>query len=397
MVTGSQNDRGHRFVAGRLGSCRAVGLALLITLLQTKGARAEDSVNYKYQHYLEDADRILVKAHYLAGQKTFGHHFELKAMGLVDSISGATPTGQPAPEGSDQVPLTQMEDERKAVTVDGVGLFGPQTFTLQYAYSTESDYKSNAVSVSATREFNDKNTTVQMGYAYTDDSIYARYLDGWQDKTTHDFIVGVTQLIDPRTSLTVNLTYGDASGFLNDPYKLVEKNIEILPGLSLPLTFPENRPTHRTRFIALFSLTKTFEKLGGTMDASYRYFEDNRSLVGHTVSLDWYQKIGDRFILRPNFRWHRQSAVDFYHVTLDGTEIDPTPVPTGLAPFYSADYRLSEMDTFTYGLKGIFEATDWLRIDATVERYEMKGRDDVTSASAYPKATVVTVGLSFLF
>ena len=133
------------------------------------------------------------------------------------------------------------------------------------------------------------------------------------------------------------------------------------------------------------------------MDVSYRYFEDNRSLVGHTVSIDWYQKIGDRFILRPNFRWHRQSSVDFYHVTLDGTEIDPTPIPTGMAPFYSADYRLSEMDTFTYGLKGIFEATDWLRIDATLERYEMKGRDGVTSASAYPKATVITVGLSFLF
>jgi len=397
MLTWAKADRGHRSATGRFGSHRAVGLALLIALLQAKGSRAEDSVNYKYQHYQEDADRILVKAHYLQAQKAFGENFELKVQGLIDSIAGATPTGQPAPEGSDQVPLTQMEDERKAVTVDGVVRFGPQTFTLQYAYSTESDYKSNAVSISAARELNHKNTTVQLGYAYTDDSIYARYLEGWQDKATHDFIVGVTQLIDPRTVLAVNLSYGDASGFLNDPYKLVEKHIEILPGLGLPLTFPENRPTHRTKFIALVGLTKVFEKLGGTIDASYRFFADNRSLSSHTISLDWYQKIGDRFILRPHLRWYRQSAVDFYHVTLDGTGIDPTPIPTGLAPFYSADYRLSEMDAFTYGLKGIFEATDWLRIDATVERYEMKGRDGVTSASAYPKATIVTVGLSFLF
>lgn len=397
MVTGRTCDRGYRFPAGWFGSCRAVGLSLVIALLQAKSGRAEDSINYKYQHYQEDADRILVKAHYLSGQKVFGEHFELKAMGLIDTISGATPTGQPAPEGSDQVPLTQMEDERTAFAVDAVGLFGPQTFTLQYAYSTESDYKSNAISVSGVREFNDKNTTVQLGYAYTDDSIFAGYLDAWQDKTTHDFIIGVTQLLDPRTVLTVNLAYGDISGYLNDPYKLVEKHVEILPGLSLPLTFPENRPTHRTKFIALFALTKTIEKLGGTIDASYRYFEDNHRLASHTLSLDWYQKIGDRFILRPNLRWYRQSAANFYTVTLDGTGIDPTPIPTGMAPFYSADYRLSEMDTFTYGLKGIYEAADWLRIDATVERYEMKGRDGVTSASAYPKATILTAGFSFLF
>ena len=34
-----------------------------------------------------------------------------------------------------------------------------------------------------------------------------------------------------------------------------------------------------------------------------------------------------------------QSAADFYYVTLDGTDIDPQEIPSGLAPYYSADYQ----------------------------------------------------------
>ena len=225
-------------------------LALLLSLLQPRDVRGEDSVSYKFQDYREDADRILIRSHYLMGDKTIGDTFRLKVEGLIDSISGASPTGQPAPEGSDQVPLSELTDERKAIIIDASNQFGPQNLNLQYAYSTESDYDSNGVSVSLARDINQKNTTLQLGYAYTDDSIRALYLEEWQKKKTHDFFAGVTQLIDKNTVFTFNLSYGDISGFINDPYKLVEKNIELLPGLSLPLTFPENRPTHRTKFIS---------------------------------------------------------------------------------------------------------------------------------------------------
>ncbi len=122
------------------------------------------------------------------------------------------------------------------------------------------------------------------------------------------------------------------------------------------------------------------------------------AVVGsHTFGLAWFQKIGSRFILRPHVRWYRQSASDFYYVSLDGTPIEPTPIPTGNAPYYSADYRISALDGLTYGIKGIIELTDWMRIDLNAERYEMSGRDDQTSASAYPKATVLTAGVRVWF
>ena len=36
-------------------------------------------------------------------------------------------------------------------------------------------------------------------------------------------IQGVTQLLDPRTSITLNATWGRQRGYLSDPYKLVSR------------------------------------------------------------------------------------------------------------------------------------------------------------------------------
>jgi len=381
----------------RMSRYRISLFVLVLSLLQPKGGRAENSVSYKIQNYQEDDDRIRVKSHYLLGKAAIGSDFVLKAEGLIDSISGATPSGQPAPEGSDQVPLSELSDRRKAVIIDASNQFGPQNVTLQFAYSTESDYDSTGYTVRYLRDFNQKNTSLQLGYSYTDDLIRAGYYDEWQPRDTHDFFVGITQLLDPRTILKVNLSYGDASGFLNDPYKIIQKTTEILPGLSLPLTFPENRPTHRTKAVLYSELTHHLEKVNATVEGSYRFFHDNQGVGSHTLGLAWYQKIGSQFILRPYLRWYRQTAADFYYVSLDGTPIDPAPIPTGNAPYYSADYRISYLDGLTYGIKGIYDLTDWLRIDLTAERYEMTGLDGRTSASAYPKATVLTAGVSAWF
>ena len=376
---------------------RGTLLAALLVLLEPRIARGEDSVSYKYQNYQEDDDRIRVSSHYLLGKKSFGTDFQLKVEGLVDSISGATPTGQPPPEGSDQVPLAQLTDRRKAVIVDAANQFGPQNVALQFAHSTESDFDSFGYSLRYNRDLNEKNTTLHLGYAYTDDSIRAGYFPDWQDRDTHDFLIGLSHLVNPKTVVRLNLTYSDASGFLNDPYKLVQKSIEILPGLSLPLTFPENRPDSRRKTIVYSEVTHHVEPLRGTIEGSYRFFRDNQGLQSHTLSVAWFQRIGTHFILRPYLRWYRQTEADFYVVTLDGTDILPTRVPTGVAPYYSADYRLSAFDGFTYGLKGIFTWDERVKIDLTAERYEMSGRDELTSDSAYPEATILTAGLALWF
>jgi hypothetical protein len=92
-------------------------------------------------------------------------------------------------------------------------------------------------------------------------------------------------------------------------------------------------------------------------------------------------------------RIYSQSAASFYHYDLDQTSIVPlSGAPRATGPFYSSDYRLSQLQTFNYGLKVIWKATDRLDLDAALEQYDMRGTDHVTPQSAYPRARVITFG-----
>jgi hypothetical protein len=213
-------------------------------------------------------------------------------------------------------------------------------------------------------------------------------------KRGNDVIVGVTQLLDPLTSVTVNLSWGRSSGYLADPYKLVEKSVEVVPGVFLRQTFPENRPDERDKWIALGTLNRSFPQVHGAAEATYRFYHDSFGTDAHTLDLAWFQRIGGHVILQPGLRFYDQSAADFYHYRLDATTIVPTfgrPRPQG--PFYSSDYRLSALRSVNYSLKAIWTVADWLQIDASVENYRMRGRDGVTPQSAYCRATIATGGL----
>ena len=59
------------------------------------------------------------------------------------------------------------------------------------------------------------------------------------------------------------------------------------------------------------------------------------------------------------------------------------------------DLRLSAMQTYTYGVKIVWNATDTLQFDAAYERYDMRGNDGVTPQSAYCRANIFTVGAKF--
>ncbi len=375
---------------------RALLLSALLAWLAPRAARAEESVRYKYQDYQEMGGRISVRVHGAAVEKDFGTATRLKVEGVVDAIAGATPNGQPAPAGSDEVPLAKLTDRRKAWNAALSHQFTGVNLALGVANSRESDYVSNGASLNALFDFNQKNTTLLAGYATTDDDIRVFYQLDRAKKRTHDVIVGVTQLLDPRTSVTFNLTAGRQRGYLSDPYKLVQKDTEIVPGLSLPLTFAENRPAKRTKVIALAALNRAFPEVKGAADLSYRWYRDTYDTTAHTLEAAWFQHVGEHLIVRPSVRFYDQSAADFYYYKLDGTAVVPTsgaPRPGG--PFYSSDYRLSAMQTFTYGVKLICNLSEAWQFDAAFERYDMRGTDRVTPQSAYARANIITVGARF--
>ena len=372
-------------------------LMVLLALVPPRSARAEDSVSFKYQDYREADGRIAVQVRSALFEKDLGTAMQVRVTGVMDTIAGATPNGQPERTPGEPVPLSHMEEVRKAWSLDFSRQFPAVKISAGLANSRESDYVSNGASLNALADFNAKNTTVLLGIAGTRDDVKVFFQQAHRDKRSFDLIAGVTQLLDPVTVVTANLTYGEATGYLGDPYKLVQKITEDFPGIFLRHTFAENRPESRVRWIAFASVNRAFPGLQGAIEASGRLHRDDFGMDSQTLSLEWYQQLGARFLLRPSLRYYRQNAADFYLVSLNGTAIVPGPRPTGRAPFYSADYRLSALDTLNYGLKAIWTVTDAWQIDAAVEKYEMRGRDGVTSASAYPHATTITGGVKFSF
>jgi len=380
-----------------LPAAKASGLSLALAagllLLNPRQARAENSLGYKYEDYREDGGRIAVKTQNALVEQDLGPDQHLRVMGVIDAIAGATPNGQPAPAGSDQVVLTPLHDRRKAWNLDYSRQFTEMKFDLGLANSRESDYTSTGWSVNTLTDLNQKNTTLLAGVAGTQDRVKVFYQPAWASKRGEDLIVGVTQLLDPRTSVTFNLTAGQSSGYLSDQYKLVQKNIQVAPGVFLPFTFAENRPDKRNRWIALAALNRAFPTLDGAIDASYRFYHDSFGTDSHTLELQWLQHLGKNLILQPELRLYQQSAANFYYYQLDQTTIIPSAgAPNRAGPFYSSDYRLSAMRTMLYGLKLVWTAAARLQFDAAWEQYDMRGRDGVTPGSAYPRATLLTAG-----
>lgn len=375
-----------------------LSLVLLLAglyLAAPRRAAAENSVSYKYEDYRESNGRIAVQAQYGLIEQDLGPDMHLKLQGVIDAIAGATPNGQPPSTPGGQVPTSHVEERRKAWNIDFSRQFSRVNVAVGYANSRESDYVSNGWSLNTLTDFNQKNTTLLLGVAGTEDDVKVFYRRPRDKKHGTDLIAGVTQLIDPQTFVTINVGYGRATGFLADPYRLEQKTVEVFPNVFLPQTRGENRPRERDKGTLFLGLNHAFTPVNGAVEASYRYYRDTFGTRANTVDLAWFQKLGTHLTLRPAVRYYEQTAADFYRLSLDGTTLPLASLPNPNGPFYSADYRLSALRSVNYGLKAIITITSAWSLDATVERYEMRGKDGITSPSAYPRATISTFGIKF--
>jgi hypothetical protein len=371
--------------------------AALAFSLPRQPARAEDSVDYKYENYREEDGRITVVTESGSANEDVGAFGHLSLTGTMDAVAGATPTGRPAPDGSDQVVLTEIHTRRKAWSGDYSEQIQNVNIDAGFAESRESDYVSRGWSLNTLTDFNEKNTTLRAGVAGTDDRVEVFYETAYLPKHTNDAILGVTQVLDPLTFVTLNVSLGRSTGELAEPHKFVEKGIDILPGLVLEESFAENSPNERNRESVYASINRAFPKLKGAIEGSYRFYADSYGIVAHTLQVDWQQHVGPQVILEPMVRLYQQSAARFYYYNLDDTPIVPVRIPNGTGPYYSSDFRLSAEDSTSFGLKATWKASERIHLDASYERYALSGRDGVTPQSAYPTANITTVGIRFIW
>jgi hypothetical protein len=276
-----------------------------------------------------------------------------------------------------KAPKADATDERTALNIELIKRVGRQSLSGMFSYSTESDYESIGVAFRDGIDFNKKNTTLTLGGAYTHDIVDAFALGTKEDKDTLDAMVGLTQVIDPKTLFTVNLTLSQVTGFLNDQYKVVELNGVLVP---------EKRPDHKDKQIVYLSLLHYFDAAQGSAELGYRFYNDSSGIRADTLELAWYQKLGRQFVLSPRVRVYQQTEADFYDVRFSGSP-----------EFYSSDYRVAALRSYSYGLKAIWTPTPGFSLDAGYERYIMEGTDNKTPKDAFPAANIITVGARFWF
>ena len=373
----------------------ALRLAAALYLLSRLRVSAENHADYKYEVYAEEADRIMVRTHSVVAEQQLESWMSLKGSFVYDGISGATPTGGPPPPGSSQPPLAEMEDIRRAYTVEPILTFGRHTLRPQFAYSLEDDYESVTPSMTYLVDFNRRNTTIALGVAHSYDRlIRGIFLTQSQNKEATDMLLGVTQVLGQTTLFNVTLTLGTANGYLSDPYKGFQFTQYPDPNA----LFPEKRPGHRTKQIVSTTLNQNIGPVQGSAELSYRFYHDSFGIVGHTVTLEWFQNVGKYIVVAPLLRYYYQTAADFYRLGFDADPSDPSNPNNALIPeFYSSDYRLSALRTATVGVGVTVKMPNGFFVDLAYKRYEMNGRDGVTAAGNYPKANIYTVGLRLQF
>jgi len=374
---------------------RFLVVAALLVLV-TRKSPAEKALRAKYREWVEEGDRIHVRSWYAEAEAALSEEWSLDVVGVVDTWSGATPIGLPPTE------FDWLSDPIEEVRRAGVVTLSKETneydFSFEFGLSHEPDYLSRSYAVRLARQYAEKTLTLSAGLSYLDDTVDTQMIGypGFDEQTkrTPEIILGAHRVLDPKTTLAVNLSYSRPSGYLSDPYKKVPYYVEGRPWMYYT---DENRPDTRNVYVVFVEGTRYVESLRSSLQGSYRFFADDSGLRGNTLEMQWFQRFGENLVIRPLLRYYNQSAADYYVTILDRSKINFEAPPTGLAPHYSADYRISKMESLAYGLKLTMFKGDNINLDLAYERYDMEGRDGVTSPLMYPDADIYTLGLQWEF
>lgn len=397
--------------------------------------------------YSESDSRVTAIEPIVALKKDLGdeHIFSMKM--TLDSLTGASPNGATpsnspqtftGPSGENtytadagEVPLDDsFKDTRAALNLNWEQPLGERNkMSVGGNFSKEYDFTSMGLTAAIARDFNNKNTTLSLGVGFESDQInpvgdtpaaYSSMINGDEDlveslkqtsgdesKDIVDLLLGVTQVMNRHWVTQINYSYGDSSGYHNDPYKV----LSVLDDQGNNVNHPsaqidnwyiyESRPDARTRH-SLYWANK-IHLTEDVIDFSYRYYTDDWGIDSHTLDLRYRYNFAGNMYLEPHLRWYQQSAADFYHLYLSAsTDITGGNVNLDYA---SADPRLSELTGTTLGIKYGIEFSRYSEFNIRLEQYTQSYKENASTLPALSgldlapdlKAMTISVGYSFEF
>ena len=315
-------------------------------------------------------------------------------------LNRATPSMSSVVQKYQEQPL----ETRTMPTFSGKYYFDNSTLAFSGGKSEEPDFLSDFGSVNFSREFNNKLTTLSIGYntasnriTRSTDNIHSAdggHVHGLNDNspnysalnassTSHGVNLGLAQVLGKNTLFQSTAGYTNQTGYLSNPYKYVYVRGEVTPeeyytieqassgaaidwnaitklemvGLEL---FREVRPDQRQQWSFSNRLNQHIPALDASLHFDYRFYTDDWGINSHTFELKWHQSLPLGFTITPSFRYYSQSQADFF-------------APYFLAPradgHYSSDFRLADFGAFSGGINFKKQFNKGVALDAGFEYY----------------------------
>jgi hypothetical protein len=270
---------------------------------------------------------------------------------LWEKMSGASPWFVTARGGQVRQVMSgaTIEDRRVDMTAD-VDFFmdtGKDTFSL--GFSNEKDFLSIHGGIGAERNYNDKNTVLNVSGAFaynwidpTDAELFPSIRPESEENWTIDLFGGVSQILTRSSTVQFTINYKHSDGYLSDPYKAITDVFQ-------SAILSDERPGTKDQASFLLRYRQHIEPVNASAHADYRLYVDDWGVVSHTVEAAWYQRFLEYFTLVPTLRWYSQSKADFYETVLPADTASNNP-----ARERSSDFRLSPYGAFS--VRGKIEA-----------------------------------------
>ncbi len=327
-------------------------------------------VGVRALYYRETGDRMKVTEPVVWVKSPVGDLWEVSASATVDIVSGASAiyvsnqTGKPVQIYTG----ASITDRRKAGDVSvkrRFGEFNENSLGVSRTQSAERDYRSDATGVNASFDFNERNTTLALGYGQSNDrvrSVTDQTLNERRD--SREYLFGVTQLLDRYSLVQSNLAYTKQKGYLNDPYRLTVAFFTTSPRLNF---VDDKRPDSREQWAWLTRYKRTLQSTllneQAVVSAEYRYYHDDWGVRSHTLAGSWLQTLNEQWKVELGLRYYSQSKAYFYR-----PELTSRPFPM----FTSSDQRLASFGSLEPSLKVIYQFNDADSLDLGASLYRQQ-------------------------
>ncbi len=147
--------------------------------------------------------------------------------------------------------------------------------------------------------------------------------------------VSVSQVVSEHAVAGVTYDLSRLTGYQENPYR---------SAITAEGLVPERHPDERTRHAVAASLRWFAPRTETTVVVSHREYLDDWGLRAHTPELRLIQQAGEGVDLTLRYRYHRQTAADFFLLSYPSNDL-------AQFPFVTDDVKLGAFDSHTLGFK----------------------------------------------